>query len=218
MSTQQFFQWLRKEYHELRGSLRRLFGLSVFSHCDFYKVGYEHSSFPKTVFLLAQFRKFDAYEYAPLAMEYPDVKNPHYFYQPRPMQPMPPIDAHEYNRRFHACYTPRGSLHWFHRCRRPCSSRELLHRFSKRDSKLEEGGNAREEFWGIYARERLSFLRISVYNVVCLMPCVAFFFFWLFGLRHVGDLQNAAVPVGISLSGLTMFWGFIILGSPVHRR
>ena len=38
LSTAEFFQWLRKEYLNLRGFFYARFGLSVFSHCEFYKV------------------------------------------------------------------------------------------------------------------------------------------------------------------------------------
>lgn len=39
-NTAEFFLWLRSEYYKLKGSFRTWFGLSAFSHCDFYKVSH----------------------------------------------------------------------------------------------------------------------------------------------------------------------------------
>lgn len=147
-TTAQFFQWLRREYFRLRGFLRSWFRLWEFSHCEFYK-----------------FRKFEENKYAPLAEEYPKEINLQYYYNPKPMKPIPPIDIHEFNRRFNTCYRPRAHLHWPHKCKPSCTSRQVLALFPQRDSKLEEGGDKREEFWGIYAKERHSFFRVAIYNI-----------------------------------------------------
>jgi hypothetical protein len=134
------------------------------------------------------------------------------------MKPVPPIDIHEFNRRFNACYRPRAHLHWLHKCKPSCTSRQVLALFPQRDSKLEEGGDEREEFWGIYARERHSFFRVAIYNILCILPCVVFFFTWLFGWGHSGDLQNASIPIGITLTALNIFWGFLFLVSPAFQK
>ena len=94
-----------------------------------------------------QFRKFDDREHAPLAEEYPDENSFQYYYDPKPMKPIPPIAIYEFNRRFNTCYRPRPHLHLLHKCKPLCVSRELLVLFPQRDSELEEGGDAREEFW-----------------------------------------------------------------------
>jgi hypothetical protein len=39
MNDGQFFAWIRDVYYAHRGILPIWFGLRVYSHCDFYKVG-----------------------------------------------------------------------------------------------------------------------------------------------------------------------------------
>lgn len=38
LTTNEFFQWLRLRFYELKGPTQTWFGLSDFSHCEFYKV------------------------------------------------------------------------------------------------------------------------------------------------------------------------------------
>ncbi|KAJ5372606.1 hypothetical protein N7517_004612 [Penicillium concentricum] len=47
-----------------------------------------------------------------------------------------------------------------------------------------------------------------------LSPSVYFFFAWLFQWGHAGDLQNAAIPITLSLAPLATFWGFVLSTSP----
>jgi hypothetical protein len=123
----------------------------------------------------------------------------------------PPISRHEFHTRFYACYQPRPSLHWFHKCIKGCrSSQKTIDLLPKRRTFLEEGGDDREVFWGIYAREKPSILVVIVYNVVCLIPFLTFFFLWLFRWGHSGDLQNASVPIFISISMISVFWSVFL--------
>lgn len=66
----------------------------------------------------------------------------------------------------------------------------------------------REYFYGLYARERRSFFRVMIYMSLCNVPGVVFFFLWLFKWGHDSDLQNASIPVMLSLS-FTL--GFVML-------
>jgi hypothetical protein len=72
----------------------------------------------------------------------------------------------------------------------------------------------REIFWGLYAVERRSALMAAAYSFAFLSPSIYFFFAWLFQWGHAGDLQNAAVPVTLSLGCLTFFWGIVLMTSP----
>ncbi|KAI2640876.1 hypothetical protein GGS26DRAFT_540133 [Hypomontagnella submonticulosa] len=205
--TANFFIWLRGEYYKRRGGIWRwLFRIRVLSHCDFFK-----------------FKKFGNDEFEPVKMEYPAGDNSDYHFEPKPMLPLPPISDHEFARRLKACYEP-TNLHFFHRCRKPCSSRDVLPRIPKRKRRLETEGESREEFWGIYARERISALRVFIYNAVCLTPSIAFFFAWLFqmGIRVDNDdqdtssklqvdLQNPSIPLTITIGLLGLFWGIMFV-------
>lgn len=84
----------------------------------------------------------------------------------------------------------------------------------KRDSMLEEQDVSREIFWGLYVVEKRSWLMSTFYSFVFLLPSVYFFFAWLFQWRHHNDLQNASVPITLSIGFLGTFWGSIFLTSP----
>jgi hypothetical protein len=143
-------------------------------------------------------------------MEFPNVSNPDYEFNPRPIGYVPPIAKEEFYHRFYTCYRPRPLLHWFHKCRKICKSREALNLFPKWIFFLEEGGDTREEFWGIYARERPSFLILLIYNTLCLIPSLVFLFLWLFRWGHSGDLQNASLPLTLTGTPLSILWAYML--------
>ena len=63
------------------------------------------------------------------------------------------------------------------------------------------------EFWGIVAREERAAFRVLIYVLICASPNIVtswFFFSWLFAWGHDGDLQNAAVPISLSMSLFAM--------------
>ena len=66
----------------------------------------------------------------------------------------------------------------------------------------------RETFWGVYARERRSAARVSIYGLLANSPGIVFFL-WLFQWKHESDLQNGTVPVGLSLSLTMLFVAFV---------
>ncbi|KAL4734433.1 hypothetical protein BDV11DRAFT_174782 [Aspergillus similis] len=199
-----FFQTLRSDYCRLRGWLRNYLSVWRYSHCDFY-----------------QFEKFDDSRYAPkLKDDYPKSRD-HYEYNPYPMDIVPPITDHEFNSRFYECYCSNKHrlLHFFHPCKKAsghsCDALQLL---PKKKTQLEQHGDKRQPFWGIYAQEIVCFRWVVAYHVVCLLPMVVFFFLWMFPLGFKGDLQDAAVPLTLMLGMLSLFWslflGSIRFGSP----
>ncbi|KAL4899578.1 hypothetical protein BDW74DRAFT_108769 [Aspergillus multicolor] len=190
-----FFQSLRSDYYRLRGWLRNYFSFWRYSHCEFY-----------------QFAKFDDSAYAPkVKHDYPKTKD-EYEYRPDPMDVVPPITAHEFYTRFYSCYRSNAwAVHLFHRCKKAtgCSA-GTLELLPKKRTPLEEHGDKRQPFWGIYAQEIVCFRWVVAYNVVCLLPMVIFLFLWMFPLGYKGDLQNAAVPFTMVAGMLTLFWSFFI--------
>ena len=129
------------------------------------------------------------------------------------MDDIPPITQHEFNKRFYACHTPRPLLHWYHKCKKLGShSHDVLKVLPKKKTELEEGGDKREYFWGIYARETISLRWVLFYNFVCVLPMVVFFFLWIFPLGPDVDLQTVSVPLGMMIPMLSLFWS-LFLGS-----
>jgi len=72
--------------------------------------------------------------------------------------------------------------------------------------RVEEKGPARDFFWGIIAKERISFFTVAFYHIIVLLPPFVFWFSWLFLWGHSGDLQNASVPFLSALGLLSLFW------------
>ncbi|KAH6714471.1 hypothetical protein BKA61DRAFT_482078, partial [Leptodontidium sp. MPI-SDFR-AT-0119] len=186
-----FFRELRQRYNDIRRFFRRWLSIWVYSHCDFYRCD-----------------KYEAHRYEPRREEFPDRKyHQEYQYEPNPMNLIPPIGPHEFYDRFHACYNPRSAFHFLHKCASfNKRTRDLLQLFPKSNSDLVEDSDKREPFWGIVARERPSIARLLLYNLACALPCLIFFFMWLFSWGHGGDLQNASVPLSVMLAALSVFW------------
>lgn len=137
------------------------------------------------------------------------------------MRDMPPISEHEFYKRFYSSSPPRP-LHWHvlhSKTTRKCTQfkrrghcREIIELLPKKLSLLDEGGDQREFFWGMFAREVVCLRWVFFYNVICMLPLVWFFFMWIFRWGHASDLQDASVPVTMVLGMLSVFWS-IFLGS-----
>ncbi|KAH7224430.1 uncharacterized protein BKA55DRAFT_527310 [Fusarium redolens] len=195
LNCQIFFRKLREEYFHLRGFFRAWFSVWRYSHCDFYMC-----------------EKFDDHEFAPRKNDtFPDVTNSDYEYQPKPMDSIPPVCQHEFEKRFYACDQPRPLLHWYHKCKRlGLQSHDLLDFFPKKKTEFEEGGDKRESFWGIYAREVISLRCVLFYNLVCVLPMMTFFMVWVLPVGHRTDLQNPSVPFSIVTAMLSLFWSLFL--------
>ena len=190
-----FFEQLRAAYISAKGLLRRVFGIWIYSHCNFFK-----------------FEKFDEEEIAPCGPGIPAPDNKDYQYDPKPVKDMPPITRHEFKKRFYACHRrclPAicGVRNPLHRCRKPCRySPEAVNRLPKRSWPLEMGGDVRATFWGLYVVECISFFRVAAFHAIVIIPALVFWFMWLFYWGHSGDLQNASVPFLCALGIISLFW------------
>jgi hypothetical protein len=160
----------------------------------------------------AQFEKFEAHEFAPKSKHaFPGVTNVDYEFQPKPMDSVPPVSEHEFNKRFYACHRRQALLHLHYKCRTlGLQSYDLLKLFPKKRTELEEGGDKREYFWGILAREAVGLRWVFFYNFLCISPMLAFLLVWIFPLGHNGDLQNASVPISIMTAMLSLFWSIFL--------
>ena len=165
-----FFQSIRKEYINMKGLIRFYLGIRKFAHCDFYK-----------------FEKFDAEEFAALERDsVPAPSNTQYQYNPKPVKKMPPISRHEFKKPFYWCYGrcllgALGLRNPLHGCKKRCRTcPDAVNLVPKRLSPLEIGGDAREEFWGLYVGEVISAITVVVYLILILIAPFLFWFLWLF--------------------------------------
>ncbi|PKY04628.1 hypothetical protein P168DRAFT_136900 [Aspergillus campestris IBT 28561] len=185
-----FFGTLREEYFRLRGMMRSWFSVWRYNHCEFY-----------------EFEKFDDHLFAPRTKNaFPSHGNTEYEYLPRPIDNIPPISEHAFWCKFYACHKPRP-YHLHHKCnQRRSHSNEMLKSLPKKKTELEEGGDKREYFWGIYACENISIRWIIFYNFLCVSPLLAFFVAWIIPQEHGTDLQNPSIPLSMMCSMLSLFW------------
>jgi hypothetical protein len=139
--------------------------------------------------------------------DFPPVTHDGYEYRPRPMDLIPPLCEHEFEKRFYACHHPKSTLYWYHKCRRlRAQSRDVLMVLPQKKTRLEEGGDAREDFWGLYARERVSLCMVLLYNFVCIFPLLVFFVARIAPFGLGGDWQSPAVPMSTMIAMLSLFW------------
>lgn len=137
-----------------------------------------------------------------------------------------PITKHMFNDFFYSCYDSNNLKHsLLHKFMSSCDvietlSQDLLDNIPKRDREVLAGTQFSrvEHFWGIVAREERSALRVIVYMFLSLMPTIWFMFMWLFSWGHEGDLQNATVPVTISIATLSMVWIVVYSGSEIRDK
>lgn len=55
---------------------------------------------------------------------------------------------------------------------------------------------------------------LALYSLAFLSPTFYFFFAWMFQWEHYGDLQNAAVPLTLSIGLIGTLFGIVSLNSP----
>lgn len=145
-----------------------------------------------------------------------------------------PISPHVFYDLFYDCYDAESLNHRLHNIISTmlplvstCEvvenlSEELLDSLPKRDRSVDAGaqfgkGDKFEIFWGLVARERRSTARVIFYTLLGTVPSLVFAFEWLFGWGHVGDLQNATVPLGFTCTIWGMLWAVVYSGSDLRE-
>ncbi|KAK1519196.1 hypothetical protein CPAR01_15634 [Colletotrichum paranaense] len=196
LDTVDFGQELRKAYRELKGFWRRWFSPYKFSHCEFVR-----------------FEKFCRNGFAHRGLEVPNTSQKDYYYNPRPALREPPISPEEFSHVFH--YTAKSEAVIWKSLGLPfydiveALSDDTVGCIPQRYHYLDERSNRKEDFWGLYIRERRSALMTSVYILLCLSPFFAFCFLYLFGVIS-GDIQNATTPLALALTALGLFLGSMV--------
>nr|OQO18672.1 hypothetical protein B0A51_14320 [Rachicladosporium sp. CCFEE 5018] len=186
-----FFGKLKEEYLRTRGWLRETFSWWRYDHCDFYR-----------------FQKFASHLSEPVANDFPADTDTDYDFQPSPLKPPHfrpphgPILKSEYRHRYYSSCTSCHSWHILHQQRKNAYNQADTSRLKvlpKRKAPVDMTDSESEVFWGIIARERRGFAWVLAYASLANTPGVLFFFLWLFQWGHASDLQNAAIPLTISM-------------------
>lgn len=135
------------------------------------------------------------------------------------MTRIPEITPHEFRKGFYRGSSPFTHTYIFFcskgcRCKKDTArghNKEIMPLLPKRVSPFDENTEAREDFWGLYAKNQIKMLRVIVWNVSCISPMLWFFAMRIFVWGPKGDLQNAAVPATLALSLLSLFWAFFTM-------
>lgn len=154
-----------------------------------------------------------------------DAEYYEYKFSPRPMLEAP-ITSHMFHDLFYACYDDASPIHSFHKMwpSADCDvitslPDDLLDNMPKRDREVLPGTQFSkvEHFWGLVAREQRSAVRVLFWMLMSLAPTIWFVFAWLFSWGHSGDLQNATVPVTLSITTLSMVWIVVYSGDDIRK-
>ncbi|KAJ0317931.1 hypothetical protein COL5a_010913 [Colletotrichum fioriniae] len=150
LDTADFGQELRKAYRELKGFWRWWFSPYNFSHCEFVR-----------------FEKFCRNGFAHRGLEVPSTSQKDYYYNPRPALREPPVSPEEFSHVFH--YTAKSESVLWNSLGLPfydtveALSDDTVGCIPQRYHYLDERSNRKEDFWGLYIRERRSALMTSHY-------------------------------------------------------
>jgi hypothetical protein len=196
----EFFNKIKTEYDSARGWFRLWFSTWRYAHCDFWI-----------------FQQTALGGGARLDIGFPTPTDPLYHYLPKPLDtpqlpPHGPISHDEFN--LHYYYQVCPSLFSWERWHRRQIGLSVVEKGAlevapKRIIKLDMQSGGREKFYGLYAKEARSALRVAIHMSVCCCPGVIFFFLWLYQWGHGADLQGAAVPVQLSLTLVAGYLGVL---------
>lgn len=160
-----------------------------------------------------------------LRFELPSDHDDQYHYRPRPTY-SPPITKHMFQHYFYGCYDSGTLSHRLHTylplapaCRIRNPAAELLEYLPKRDRPIAATAQSEkvDVCYGIAARECRSFFRVVVYLCLIIAPAFWFIFAWLFAWGDRGDLQDATVPMTLTLAVLSILWGVVYSGRDIRK-
>jgi hypothetical protein len=165
----EFFNTIKSEYNDARGWFLLWFSTWIYHYCDFFL-----------------FQKHAINASARLEIGFPDATDLGYDLSPRPPETQPPhgpISHDEFNFHYYLDVCPsylswtRWFASYFTDTGASTASRTALDAAPKRTSELQKEDGKRELFYGIYAREERSALRVVIYISLCNIPGVIFFLF-----------------------------------------
>jgi hypothetical protein len=201
-SDLEFFAKMKADYDRNRGRLRLRFSMWRYKCSEFvlfHKYGYRRG--------------------ARVDVGFPDDNDQMYHFLPRKPTPPPPngpISKEQFQDHYYLDHCPclwdwkRYQLSYRGHFNK--ANRVALDAVPKRLVRINMDDGVDQHFYGLYAKEQRSFLRVAIYACLCNLPGVIFFFLWLFQWQHVSDLQNASVPLTLSLS-LTLGFAAVVFGT-----
>lgn len=201
-SDLEFFARMKTEYNKARGWLR--------VWCSMWR--YKYSEF-------VLFHKYGYRRGARVDIGFPHDNDKMYHFSPRKPSPPPPngpISKEQFQD--HYCLDHYPSLCDWRRYQLRYRghfnkvSRVALDAVPKRLVQINMDDSVNEHFYGLYAKEERSFFRVAIYACLCNVPGIIFFFLWLFQWGHGSDLQNASIPLTLSLS-LTLGFAAVVFGT-----
>jgi hypothetical protein len=186
----EFFAALKSTYDQTRGTLRRLFSIWQYHHCEFYLF---HKTTDKLVSLVK--------------VGFPEDDDTNYTFEPRPPHRLPPygpVTEGDFRNYYYHCN--RRSF-WEFWAPRPKSEDDETGK-PRKDDALRSlpkwtgalGTGEGDEFFGLLAKEKFCYRRMGVYILILIAPCVVFCVQWLW--VHSSDLQNAVVPLTLCLAAI----------------
>lgn len=238
-TSRDFFQALIEEYNKQRGILLRTFSIFVYSHCDFAKARGNKSHRPHPLFESKVPKLTDPWTGETMGAQplrpgnqvlqllLPALRGPRArLHRPGRCRSRPPRRTCSATSSTRA--TTRAARPTGHRLRAalsavlpgpgpPCEvSRRPVRRTSWTASPSGTERWTRARSSGA-ARERRSAARVVAYTLLGLAPSLVFMFEWMFGWGHLGDLQNATVPLITTCTIWGMLWAIVYSGSDVKK-
>lgn len=197
---------MKTAYNKARGWPRLWFSVWRYDCCEFVK-----------------FFKYGPGRCGRQDIGFPECNDQIYDFAPRYPSPPPPIGP-VLREEFHDHYYSKPCPSFYdwrryqlqHRFGFSTFNDQALNAMPKRNVELELQDGKREHFFGLYAKEQRCFIRVFAYACLFNIPGVLFFFLWLFQWDNGPDLQNASVPVMLSLS-LTIEYAAVIFGTREQR-
>jgi hypothetical protein len=193
---------MKADYDQNRGWLRLWFSMWRYKCSEFvlfHKYGYRRG--------------------ARVDVGFPDDNDQMYHFLPRKPTPPPPngpITKEQFQDHYYLDHCPclydwkRYQLSYRGHFNK--ANRVALDAVPKRLVRINMDDGVDEQFYGLYAKEERSFLRVAIYAFLCNLPGVIFFFLWLFQWHHASDLQNASSLLTLSLS-LTIGFAAVVFGT-----
>ena len=86
-------------------------------------------------------------------------------------------------------------------------------RVPKRGASITMDKPEREIFFGLYAREGISFIHFFAWMCVCDIPRFIFNFIWIYCLGHLGDIQDGFRFLNLSATFTAAFLASLFMNS-----
>jgi hypothetical protein len=194
--------------------------------------------------MFEQCERFKLRKFSTLREGFPTPEDIEYEFDPKPIEPRPPIGDEEFEDRFYS-HEPQDANHFpklcslVARCLPEGSNIQqnilpltlektpyyppqysVIKRLPKRTSPIEETKSGpRDTFYGLYALEAVALRCIMAWVVgLFIIPPTIFLFLWVFEFKHYDQLGAAINPLGLSISFVGIFFSILWNIRPATRN